>query len=239
MTTRIALATGDYRLELLPEIGGAIGSFGWRHGQRGWVELMRPTPQGPEAPKPFETASFPLVPFANRIRDGRFTFAGRSVQMPPSLSGKHYLHGTAWLKPWQVAEASPTRARLVQRHEPDAWPWAFETEQTFALDANGLALTMRTVNRGNEPMPFGFAMHPYFPLTPQCRLDAGVQGWWEGDAEVMPTRHTGVRPDIDPRHGLNVSSVVCDNPFTGWDGTATITWPERGTRLTISAPPPC
>ena len=236
MTTRITLSAGDYRMDLLPRIGGAIGSFGWRHPRHNWIELMRPTPSGDAEPGVGDTASFPLVPFSNRIRDGKFTFRGRTVQFPPSPIGKHYLHGTAWLQPWRVMTHAPDKVTLTQSHEPGVWPWAFDTSQEFSLNQNGLTLRMSTVNRSLEPMPFGFGLHPYFPLTPKCQLKANVTGWWEGDEEVMPVKQTGVRPDIDPRQGLTVASVVCDNAFTGWDGKAAITWPEHQTRLTIGAP---
>ena len=240
MTKRISLTAGDYRLELLPEAGGAIGALAWRHPERGWIDLMRPTPAGSIRPKPVETACFPLVPFANRIRDGRFTFRGRTVQFPASPSGKHYLHGTAWLHPWSEDERVNSATEftwLNYRHEPDAWPYAFETSQHFWFDSNGLNIELSTTNKSAEPMPFGFGLHPYFPRTPLCRLEADVSGWWECDDEVMPAKLTGVRPDIDPRTGLAIASVVCDNAFTGWKGPAKITWPERRTSLTMTTTP--
>ena len=237
MTARLTIAAGDYEAQLLPEAGGSIASFRWKHPENGWLDLMRPAPIGLDKPKPIETACFPLVPFANRIRDGRFTFRGRTVQFPASAIGKHYLHGTSWLRPWAVAKASQDSVLLTQVHEPDSWPYAFETSQEFLLDAKGLTVVMRTTNRSSKPMPFGFGLHPYFPRTPKCRLEAEVTGWWEADAEIMPTEHTSVRPDIDPRQSLIISDVVCDNAFSGWNGTAVIAWPEHATQLTMTAPP--
>ena len=46
-------------------------------------------------------ASFPLVPFVNRIRGGRFTFRGREVRLAPNMAGDPSpLHGQGWLNPW-------------------------------------------------------------------------------------------------------------------------------------------
>ena len=63
----------------------------------------------------FAMASFPLLPWCNRIRDGRAQFGGRDIAIAPghpaSPSGKHPLHGIGWLRPWQVAQASPTPGR--------------------------------------------------------------------------------------------------------------------------------
>ena len=65
----LELAHGDLRLALDPALGGALLSF-----RKGDVDLLRPTPAG--ASDVLETACFPLVPYANRIADGRFVPTG-------------------------------------------------------------------------------------------------------------------------------------------------------------------
>ena len=35
-----------------------------------------------------ERASFPLVPYVNRIRGGAFTFRGREVRLAPNMAGR-------------------------------------------------------------------------------------------------------------------------------------------------------
>ena len=57
-------------------------------------------------------ASFPLVPYVNRIRGGRFTFRGREVRLAPNMAGDPSpLHGQGWLSPWQVERAGRVDAR--------------------------------------------------------------------------------------------------------------------------------
>ena len=47
-----------------------------------------------------DAASFPLVPYVNRIRGGRFTFRGREVRLAPNMAGDPSpLHGQGWLNP--------------------------------------------------------------------------------------------------------------------------------------------
>ena len=58
-----------------------------------------------------DAASFPLVPYVNRIRDGRFTFRGREVRLAPNMAGDPSpLHGQGWLSPWTVEEPDERRA---------------------------------------------------------------------------------------------------------------------------------
>ena len=61
------------RLALAPGRGGAIHEFKWR-GR----DVLRPTPLG-LGDDPLDTSCFPMVPYVNRVAQGRFEFAGRAV----------------------------------------------------------------------------------------------------------------------------------------------------------------
>src|ERR1700690_2105976 len=184
MTQGMTLAAGDYQAELLPDSGGAIGALRWRHSRLGWIDLMRPA-QGAAPFKPYGTACFPMAPFANRIRESMFVFRGRTVALPTNGVGRHCLHGIAWQRPWQAERTGSGEAILSFRHDIGDWPYAFELSQQFLLGIEGLTVRLKATSRAAEPMPFGFGLHPYFPLTPLCRLTADVTGWWETDAEVL------------------------------------------------------
>ena len=56
---------------------------------------------------PLTMASFPLVPFSNRIGGGRFRWDGADHRLPPSrLPDRHSIHGVGWRRAWRVAEAA-------------------------------------------------------------------------------------------------------------------------------------
>lgn len=233
------LATDRYQLDLLPSLGGSIGGLRWWHPDGRWINLLRPLQPGPATgPTVLDVSCFPLTPFANRIRDGRFRFAGRDLQLAPGVFGPHPEHGHGWLQPWLLQPIDASSAELILTHAPDAWPFPYTIRQRFTLEPDGLTIDLEARNDGNEPMPFGFGLHPYFPRTPSCMLRASVNGFWETDAAVLPTRHTAVPATLDPRTGMPVSHITLDNAFTGWDGIAHITWPELGTRLAIVAEEP-
>ena len=75
------LRAGDLSLTLAPDLGGSVLAF-TRLGK----DLLRPTPPG--AADVLEAACFPLVPYANRIAEGRFTFGGRSASLAPNMAGQ-------------------------------------------------------------------------------------------------------------------------------------------------------
>ena len=64
----LTLSSGRLRLILTPAIGGSIAAFEWIDDDRPRPILRRAGTHGDV----LDASSFPLVPYVNRIRDGRF-----------------------------------------------------------------------------------------------------------------------------------------------------------------------
>lgn len=228
MREHLRLAAGELRLELLPSLGGAVARF-----DLGDRALFRPAPKG--VTDVGDTGCWPLVPFVNRVRDGRFSFRGREVQLSPNLPPqKHPLHGQGWRGCWRVESASPTAAQLAFDHPPGEWPWAYTARQAFRLDASGLGITLDCTNEADTAMPCGLGLHPWFPCDAETVLDAPVAGVWTVDDELMPVeaRPATGRYALQHRH---IAGADLDNGYYGWSGRAEIAWPGFAT-LTMSAP---
>ncbi len=235
----ITLSAGSLTLGVAPEIGGSITRFSGLHrGQA--IDWLRPaTPEALAARDPLGMASFPLIPFCNRLRDGRFCFDGVEVRLPPDAAIAHHaMHGHAWRRPWAVVEQGPAMVVLRYEHQPDEWPFAYTAQQNFELTARGLTVCLTVTNRGARAMPLGLGHHPHLPRTPEVTITAGVDSVWSIDAEVMPTRLE--RNWITDRlaTGLRVADAALDNNFTGWDRAATVHWPERRAALRLTADAP-
>jgi aldose 1-epimerase len=235
----ITLRSGPLGVVLAPAVGGAVARF-WSDGIGSAVELLRPAPARAIAQRdPWAMACFPLVPWSNRIRLGRFAFGGRTVTLAPNrLPERHAIHGLGFQASWGVVDLDPARAVMEHRHAGGAWPWAYRALQSARLTPTGLELTLAVTNEGDAAMPAGLGWHPYFPRTRETTLTARVGGLWLTDAEVLPTDCVAPPPGQDPRHGLAVDRVALDNAFVGWDGQAVVAWPERRARLRLTAAPP-
>ena len=231
--TSLTLSGGDLLLVLSPGLGGAIRDFSFVGGG-GHIPLLRPTRAGAGAV--LDMASFPLVPFVNRIRGGRFSFRGRDVVLAPNITGDiSPLHGQGWLGAWTVESAGDREAVLRFVHQPGEWPWAYEAVQVFRLDAAGLSVRLQCRNLDDTAMPCGLGQHPYFPCTAETRLDTRVSTAFEIDEHVLPVGQvpaTG-RFDLSDRA---VCGQGLDHGFGGWSGEARMTDPAWPAPLRLSSP---
>lgn len=243
----VELALGELRLVLAPRVGGSIAEFSSRRG--GVVQhWLRPASEAAlRAVNPLGMASFPLLPWCNRIRDGRSDFGARPLRLAPNYGDSpHTIHGVGWQRPWCVREHGPAHAVLQLVHVPGElhgvapdWPYRFEAEQRFTLDARGgLTVGMTLTNRDELPMPAGIGHHPYLPRRDGTRLQATVAAMWGGDAELLPTVLSRP-PWLDElQRGMAVADTDLDNNFTGWSRSARIDWPDTGTALQLDADAP-
>lgn len=224
----IALSAGDWRATLRPGLGGAITALSWR-GR----DVLRPTPD--DASDPLQVGCFPLVPYANRIDRGRFTFNGQAVRLPPTPGFEpHVLHGDGWRRPWSVEVQDAGSATLILMHEAGDWPWAWTARQLFVLDDDGLNIALTLTNDDARPMPAGLGLHPYFVRSDGVRLAMTGETVWTGEGGLIPTRLQPSGTRFDWSDGPCVAAApFVDNAYAGWDGVARIL--EDGRTITLEA----
>jgi len=229
----VQLSSGPLVLTLSPSIGGSISALEWVEGDSR-TAVLRKCNSSPE--NVLEAASFPLVPYVNRIRGGAFRFRGREVALRPNMAGDPSpLHGQGWLAPWRVESASATNALLSFDHPPGEWPWAYRAEQHFELDERGLSLRLTCRNRSDEPMPCGLGQHPYFDCGPDSRIETEVSHVWTIDEHVLPVEKIAATGRFDLA-GRPVCGQDLDHGFGGWGGRARLTDPAWPFELELSSP---
>lgn len=228
----IALRAGDWRATLAPELGGSVLSLDWR-GQ----PVFRPTPDG--TTDILETACFPLVPYANRIAEGRFVFEGRSVQLPVlDRFAPHAIHGEGWLRSWTVeSQSADTVAMTLDwAGEPDGWPWPWFARQSVSLSSKGLQIGLSVTNTGEATMPAGLGLHPYFRRYPDSRLTLPAEGVWITDARQIPERLAPAAEVVDWSNGVDLADTpFVDHAYASWSEEAFLDGGGRCVTLTADA----
>lgn len=214
----IELRGGDWEARLRPEVGGALAGLTYQ-GR----EVLRTMPEG--SISPLDAACFPFAPYCNRIRDGRFAFAGREIALPANFPPeRHSIHGLAWQRPWWVESKAENKCVLVDEYDGGGpWPWAYLAEQRVRLGDKGCAITLVLTNRGETPMPAGIGLHPYFRRREGVRVSFRAEHVLLSDPECLPTGVTAPAGHFaDFRQGSPLPAETIDHCFAEWSGKATI-----------------
>jgi aldose 1-epimerase len=107
-----------------------------------------------------------LAPWPNRIRDGRYVFAGEALQLALTEPTRHNaIHGLVNWLPWRLESRTPSSV-TVECAVPaqPGYPWQLVMRTRWSVDATGLTATHWATNAGVRSCPFGMATHPYFRL---------------------------------------------------------------------------
>jgi aldose 1-epimerase len=172
--TVYTLAGPNEVAEVWPALG--FNCFSWKVTDSGrTLDLLYSDPALFGDGRPTRSGIPVLFPFPNRIRDGRFTWDGRTYQLPLNdPAQKNAIHGFACRHPWRVAGhgADPIsawvkgqfRASLDAPDSRDLWPTDYELTLMVRLAAGKLRLEAEVFNPDTKPLPFGLGYHPYFKL---------------------------------------------------------------------------
>ena len=163
-----------------------------------------------------------LLPWPNRIRDGKYTFAGKSQQLWLSEPARHNAsHGLVRYVPWVVIDRTPDSVTNQVRVFPQpGWPGWLEATVTHAVSTEGLTVTMSATNIGDGDVPFGYAAHPYLTVGEETVDDVDVTVPAAAYLEVDPDRLLPIRvapvdgTDLDLRDGPTLGSRNLDHALT-------------------------
>jgi aldose 1-epimerase len=117
-----------------------------------------------------------LLPWPNRLRNGRWTWAGQELQLEvPSPESPNAMHGFMSWQPWTVLAATDSTASVgaVVEARP-GYPFRLAAVVDYVLAADRLEVTVRVRNLGSLPAPFGVGMHPYLHVG--AHEDGGISG---------------------------------------------------------------
>jgi len=234
----LSLRTGRLAVDLAPASGGSIARFAIDG-----VDLLRPmTAVDVASGEGTHASAYPLVPFSNRIKDGRLVFGSETFQLKRNWPGvNHPMHGDGWSHAWQVVRSDAQSAEIAYEHEragdQGGWPFRYRARQAYRLEADRLIVSMALDNLEERPVPAGLGLHPFFVREVDSELRCRTEAVWRTDAEVLPIARIVVPPAFDFSKSRNVNEVTLDNGFDGWDGRATIRWPSRKLRLELEASP--
>lgn len=109
-----------------------------------------------------------LMPWPNRIRDGRYTWDGTEQQLPlTEPSRQNASHGLVRWVAWSVGEHTSSTVSLTYRlMAQSGYPWTLDLAITYSLGGDGLVVTQSATNRAGSTAPYAQGAHPYLTAGP-------------------------------------------------------------------------
>ena len=216
--TLLTLRTGRLAVDLAPASGGAIARFAF-----GDADLLRPmTAADVASGEGTHASAYPLVPFSNRIKDGRLVFGTETFHLKHNWPGvNHPMHGDGWSHPWQVVRCDTQSAEIFYEHEragdDGGWPFRYRARQSYRLEADRLTVALALDNLEERAVPAGLGLHPFFVREADSELQCRTEAVWRTDAEVptirWPSRKLRVELEASPAFRHAVIYVPPDRPY--------------------------
>lgn len=173
----LRIAHGDLAVEIAPQAGGRIAQIVFAG-----VEWLQGHDAGHDAA--IGWGCYPMLPWAGRVRHGRFDFEGRRQTLPCNL-GAHAIHGVGFVLPWTVDAQSAQRIDLSLQLPDDArWPFGGSARQRIEVGERRLRLDL-SVTAGARAMPATIGWHPWL-LKPDAMTFA-PQAVYPRDADGIAT----------------------------------------------------
>lgn len=149
----VTIARGPLSIDIAPLAGGRIAQV-----RCDGVEHL--VGYGEDASAMIAWGSYPMAPWAGRIRRGRFDFQGRGYQLPLNF-GDHAIHGVAFAMPWQVDAHSHSHVELsLALPDDERWPFGGICRQRIEAGDDRLRMTL-SVTAGKRAMPVTIGWHPW------------------------------------------------------------------------------
>jgi aldose 1-epimerase len=227
-----AIQAGPYEA-LVTEVGATL---------RGLSVEGRPVVRGfPADAPPGAGSGQQLIPWPNRIRDGRYVFEGTAEQLALTEPARHNAsHGLLRHVPWTRIDLSEGAVVLRARAYPQpGWPGTVEATLRYSVSSAGLTVELHAANIGAHPIPFGYGAHPYLTVgeeaVDEVTLTVPADSYLVVDERLLPVQVAPVAgTEFDWRAPRTVRRAVLDTAFTdlhqGPDGRWRVRL-ERGERF--------
>jgi aldose 1-epimerase len=107
-----------------------------------------------------------LVPWPNRVRDGKWTWQGEPMQLALTEPEQNTaIHGLVRWAPFHLVEHSTSHVAVSCMSYPQpGYPWALHVRNDMTLDDDGMTVRTSITNASDSPAPVAAGSHPYITV---------------------------------------------------------------------------
>jgi len=162
-----------------------------------------------------------LIPWPNRIRDGRYEFEGVTLQLAlTEPAARNAIHGlNRWVN-WSLLDHSAASAIWGLELNPQpGYPFSLDLTIDYTLGDQGLRAEVSATNVGQTAAPYGSGAHPYLTVgrpIDECELTLPATIRAETDERGIPGDPAPVAGGpFDFSSPRFVGDTTFDHPFGG------------------------
>lgn len=188
-----------------------------RHFSIDGVDLTEP--YGEASTPPFADGIV-LVPWPNRVEDGRWHWGGRKQQLDLTEPERHNAsHGLLRYSPYRLLDRDASSVTLGATVFPQhGYPFQLETSVRYELVENGIAVTHSVRTVSDAAAPVGLGAHPFLTIgdvpSEELVLTVHAGSYLKVDDRLNPIAELTVeRTDYDLRGGRLVGDLTLDTAF--------------------------
>lgn len=163
-----------------------------------------------------------LVPWPNRVRDGRWTLDGVAQQLDLTEPARgNAIHGLLRYADYEVRSLTATAATLGAFVAPQhGWPVALDTSVRYEVRPDGFTVTHGVANLGDRRIPYAVGAHPFVRIgdvpVDDLVLTVAAATRFDVDDRLLPVAELPVDgTPFDLRAGRPVRDVDLDTAFAG------------------------
>ncbi|WP_277209858.1 aldose 1-epimerase family protein [Isoptericola croceus] len=163
-----------------------------------------------------------LLPWPNRLRDGRYTADGVTYQLAVSEPDRHTaLHGLGCWYRWSAVEVTSEAVTLeLALPAQKGWPFQLTSRVRYSVDAaRGLEVRVTTRNVGVGTAPYGVGFHPWLATggadLDACTVRLDATEHVTVDERLLPTGVEPVSGGHDLRATRSLAGLDLDDAWVG------------------------
>lgn len=231
------LKNNKIQIGVLPEVGASLSFFKYNQDNE-LKDILRPYEKNTKGDDANNASMFPMIPFCGRIRGGGFVYFGITRKMAKNQAGiADPIHGDGWKSAWTVKEHDDTHIVLTLNHDKatGGYPFSYDAELIYTLNDNKFEVSVTVFNPATLPMPCGFGIHPFFVKTKEVELDFKTNMVWSNETDPIFDKPYETPTTWQFEGGRPLKNAVFDTCFDGFDGKASILYPDSGITVNITA----
>jgi len=198
-------SNGNSRCGFVPSFGANINELQLSRSGKTF-QLLDGYKAEPQLLSNEKSRNIHLLPFPNRIRDGKYFFDGKEYTLDINKPDENNaIHGFFWNKAFEITDekCSGTSATVTLQHyyngDYKGYPFPFIARYGYELKDEEFLINVAVINSGKNSMPLGIGWHPYFTFNKrvdELQLQLPECSILETDARLIPNGKRKHYPDF-------------------------------------------